>query len=116
MKQDQIGYGRTLSELEYQQLTIDTNARYINDPSAVELLANAELNLMIDYRLGINYPETKRRRLEKIQHGVRNNVIIQYLLLIPGASLITGSIISKIIKHGYSKVFSSAEMKRYFNE
>ncbi|MCU7933513.1 MAG: hypothetical protein KZQ99_01370 [Candidatus Thiodiazotropha sp. (ex Dulcina madagascariensis)] len=67
-----LGYGRQLSGEEYDRRVIELHRHASPMPDKEEDLAirKQELNLSIDYRLGVDFPEQKREALWVIMQRV----------------------------------------------
>lgn len=69
---DDLGYGKRLSDEEYDRRIIELHRHAPSMPSREEdaKIRREELNLLIDYRLGVAFPQHKREALWEIAQRV----------------------------------------------
>lgn len=69
---DDLGYGRRLSGEEYDRQIVRLHSSLPSMPSKSEdsRIRRMELNLAIDHRLGVDFPEQKREQMWNIMQRV----------------------------------------------
>lgn len=118
---DELGYGPRLADEEYDKQIIELHRNLPPVPSREldQKVRRQELELAIDYRLGRDFPHSKREALWAIQQKVdrkRFRLIFKYLLrkyfarsLAHNAQGLAGYLV-----HEYAKVLSKKELDNYF--
>jgi hypothetical protein len=116
-------HGRCLTDDEYRRAVIALHANLPPMPSHEQDLGvrRAELNLTIDYRLGIAFPSTRREALWRIHEQVeKRRVRLVLWHLIPEfkwrATERGASRLARRLIHEFAKVLTPAELAAYFED
>lgn len=112
-----MNYGRKLTQREYERAVVDLYAKLpkLNE----EQLLHDELNLTIDHRLGVDFPEYRREKLWQIQKKIeseRLRILMGSVILkfIPSQIKKRSNLLASFVLAEYAKVLSPEEMKDYF--
>jgi hypothetical protein len=123
MSNETLNYGRRLSGEEYDHAIVALYSDLPPKPSWAQRkeVRRQELNLTLDYRLGLEFPLKKREALWAVQQEIekhRIKIMFTYLLrrffaknLIREAKGLAGYVIE-----AYAKVLNQAELEQFFGE
>lgn len=114
-----LNHGRRLTHREYERAVVDL---YTQDGASnidQSELRRRELNLTIDYRLGVDFPVSRREELWIIQQEIESkrlrllakSIIVRFLPFL--ARHRSNSIAGFVLKK-YEQVLSPEEMKVFF--
>jgi len=126
MSMRNLGYGPCLSDEEYDHKIVELHSALPPIPSRDEdrIIRRKELNLAIDHRLGVDFPEPKREKLWHIAEEVDNKRIrmsSKYLLRslfsksrADSQILKNADWLTKFMIDAYSKVLNDRELQSFF--
>lgn len=116
--QAKLDYGRRLTQQEYERAVVDL---YDNQPCALsggddEYIRQREMNLTIDYRLGVDFPAAKREALWRVQqHSERERMRFAARTLLAPLVVRSGSnALARLVLRGYAQVLTPDELNAYF--
>lgn len=118
-----MNHGRRLTQREYEQAIVGLHT---SQPSAPHRAAEAqvrrrELDLMIDHRLGVDFPPDRREALWRIQQRIerrRLRLAAWWLasLVVPRALDKGANRVAQFVLDAYAQVLSPEEMHAYFGD
>ena len=116
-------HGRRLTQREYEQAIVGlhTSPLSASDRAAESHTRRRELDLMIDHRLGIDFPPDRRDALWLVQQRVnskRLRLAAWWLasLVMPRMLDKRANRVAQFVLHEYAKVLTSEEMRAYFGD
>lgn len=129
MKDDFNRHGKRLTGAQYDSAIVALYTGQPEMPSKAQETATrkAELNLTIDFRLGVDFPPERREQMwqaaqqvEKSRLSMAFNIIKSYILRgrgdekhMDGSEKDADVLTQQVMKH-YSKVLDREEMRQYF--
>ena len=111
-------HGPRLSRDEYERRIVDL---YGQAPAAPDRnqqadLSRRELDLMIDYRLGLNFPSDRRDALQRLRRKTETSLGRSALFLMCRVLLrMRMKRLSRILLRDYRKVLSEPEFRAFFD-
>lgn len=123
MDNEHLNFGRRLDGEEYDHAIVELYSSLPPIPSLEQRreIRRRELDLAIDYRLGVEFPRERREALWAVQQEIEKHRIkfmFKYLLrhffaknLIQEAKGLAGYVIE-----AYAKVLNQAELEQFFGE
>ncbi len=116
-------HGRRLSEDEYQRsiVSLYSDIQTNNPRDQQQLIRRKELDLTIDFRLGVDFPQERREALWSVQQSIEKRRIFLmagWLLRKLFSNLLNqqSKSMADYIVNQYSKVLTSSEMCAFFGE
>lgn len=116
----EFDHGRRLSQREYEVAIADLHSHPTaakNDRDAY--VRRRELDITIDFRLGINFPASRRDDLWRVQQSIEERRLKSTAMWIVGAltpkRLFTGANgVAKFVVDQYATVLTAEELRAYF--
>ena len=111
-------YGARLTQSQYERLVLDLNANLppTPTPNQEDQLRRAELNAMIDYKLGIGFPDDQREQLLAVQKKARSHLLWNLAKGFLTNPLDPSAAIYKPLVRGFHKVLSEEDLNAYFSD
>lgn len=111
-QEPKVDYGARLTRDEYEHRISALNASYPTMPTRVEeqKLRSAELSLLIDYHLGLGFPENRRAHILREHRKLGRHFIWHVLMSALRHPLHPSDGLARAQVRGLSKFLSDAEL------
>lgn len=116
--EERLDHGPRITEKEYEQGITSLYERSSTDASKTEKLSTLrkELDLTIDYRLGVNFPKDRRQKLwdirRKTDASIAKNLVFAFSRSL--LEYFTANLANKFLKE-YREVLSEKEFNQFFD-
>ncbi|MDH0647548.1 hypothetical protein N5D48_16400 [Pseudomonas sp. GD03858] len=115
-------HGRKLSQREYEHAVVELHAAHAEDGASLAdpSLRRRELDLTIDHRLGVDFPQPRRERLWQIQQRVehkRLRLLARSLVahMLPILTRRRANAIASFVEQAFAQELDAQEMADYFD-
>jgi hypothetical protein len=119
----QSSHGKRLSAKEYERKVAElyTDVPPVPSREQERKVRRRELDLTIDHRLGVAFPDERRAALWEVQEKVerrRGKLVLRYLIrtLVPGSVQRGSTRLADFLVSEYSKVLNQEELDRFLSD
>lgn len=101
-------YGYKLTEKEYQHQIMEALKRHdTSSREGMEEFNKVELNITIDHRLGVNYPQEKRKLMQDLRDKSHNH-LVKLVILYKLGNVLPNALQEKVLNIVIKKMLGNA--------